>query len=597
MKTILVVDDMPIIRDPIAATLSAAGYDALCAGNGKQALEMLRAQHVDLILLDVTMPVMDGMAFLRVIRGDPKTTETPVIMLSSAEERQDVLQAAKLGIQGYILKSHFSLKDLLARVTRHISGTPPVTAPVAQQSRAPASSPNPSTHGGAITADISPPNAAQSIARPTAAVPSPCGAPCVSDEIPSLITREQCIERARKALHGQTLSGAVAEVISLAASPRSNSSDLSAMIARDPLLSARVLQVANSSSFASRHGIVSTLAEAVRNIGCTAVRNIAGALGVFNAMPASDSDGRNPLRCWQHAFAVATLCNHLATRDDSGVAYLVGLCHELGEILFHSHFADEYRQVQEIHEKTGRPRDELEKVMLGMSHCEVLRTIVKCLELPNAISEPIQEYHAKGLGSSEGSPVTRLLRVADLYANGMLLGSSNQSPIRPITCADAKSITGHNNPPPLDRVAMRGEILGLTATLSRFSQKQQAEVMTAPYPQRRVRVWLARDPALSSLDPLESALELLAEVTPHKALPGAHEAAGYQAIVAVAHNTSVLGFTAADVKAAATRPNGEALPILWLVGHIDGEQSGAAPSAWPIPLAKLAEFIGAIPIT
>jgi hypothetical protein len=272
----------------------------------------------------------------------------------------------------------------------------------------------------------------------------------------------------------------------------------------------------------------------------------------------------------------------------------VGLCHDLGEILFHSEFAEEYRQVLEIEQSTGKPRDEVEKIVLGMSHGEVLRTIVECLQLPTAISSPIQEYHAKGPASHGGSPLTQLLRAADLYANGMLLASSNQSPVRPLTRAEATAVTGHDNPPTLDRVSIRNEILALTATLSRFSERQQAEVMAAPFPRKPVRVWLARDPTLSSLDPMEAALELLADVTPCDVLPGMGEAAEYQAIVAVASSTSASGFTAAELKKADSAPSGEPLPILCVVETVDGDFCGTRQSPWPIPLAKLAEFIAGV---
>lgn len=581
--TVLVVDDMPIVRDPIAATLGAAGYQALSASNGEQALEILHAQRVDLILLDVNMPVMGGLPCLRAIRGDSSIADIPVIMLSGAEERDDVLQAAKLGIRGYVLKSQFSLKDLMARVTQHFDGLTPVSTPIALP-------PGPSA--------IAPvPDMTTIIARRAEAVASRSSALCPSGQSRSLLNRKQCVERARQALNGRTLSGVVAEVISIAASPRGNTADLIATIARDPLLSAKVLQVANSSANASARGIVATLPEAVRNIGCAAVRNIAATLGVFSAIPASDSDGFNLLRCWQHAFAVATLCNHLASKDDSGLAYLVGLCHDLGDILFHSQFVEEYQQVLEIQQSTGKPRNEVEKMVLGMSQSEVLQIIVQCLELPNAISSPMLEYHLKGPGSSGGSPLTRLLRVADLYANGMLLASSNQSPIRPITCAEANSVTGQDNPPQIDRVTMRSEILALTATLSRFSEKQQAEVMVPLFPKQPVRLWLARDPSLSSLDPLEAALEFQTDVTTRNRLPGTGEAAEYEAIVVMARTNLVSGFTHAEIKRAAARPNREPISAFRIAGRVDEESNGLVPSTWPISLAQLAEFVAGVSAT
>jgi CheY-like chemotaxis protein len=578
--TVLVVDDMPIIRDPIAATLGAAGYHALRACNGAEALETLRSQHVDLILLDVDMPVMGGVPCLRTIRGDSSIAGIPVIMLSGAEDRDDVLQAAKLGIRGYVLKSQFSLKDLMARVTQCFDGLTAVSTPIA-------SPPRPS-------AVVPSPDMTTVIAKPAKAVASRSSALCPSGQSRSFLNRGQCIERAKQALNGRTLSGVVAEVISIAASPRGNAADLIATIARDPLLSAKVLQVANHSANASSRGIIATLPEAVRNIGCAAVRNIAATLGVFDAIPASDSDGFNLLRCWQHAFAVATLCNHLASKDDSGLAYLVGLCHDLGDILFHSHFAEEYQQVLEIEQSTGKPRNEVEKIVLGMSQSEILQIIVGCLELPNAISSPMREYHLEGPGSSGGSPLTRLVRVADLYANGMLLASSNQSPIRPIMCSEANSITGHDNPPPIDRVTMRSEILSLTVTLSRFSEKQQAEVMVTPFPKQPVRVWLGRDPSLSSLDPLEAALKFQTDVTTRNCLPSAGEAADYEAIVMMARTNSVSGFTQAELQRAAIRPNRESIPALWIVGRVDEKLSGIVPSPWPISLASLAEFVAGV---
>src|SRR5437762_713260 len=99
MKTILVVDDMAVIRDPIAASLRGAGYRTLCASNGKEALQTLRTENADLILLDVVMPEMGGLEFLHHLRGNPATAHTPVILLSAAEGKKDILDAAKYGPQ------------------------------------------------------------------------------------------------------------------------------------------------------------------------------------------------------------------------------------------------------------------------------------------------------------------------------------------------------------------------------------------------------------------------------------------------------------------------------------------------------------------
>ena len=120
MPTVLVVDDAPICREPIAASLRLAGFKTICAGNGQEALWILQTTQPDMILLDVSMPVMDGITTLRKIRENPALANTPVIMLTAATDQRYMEQAAPLRPADYMLKSHFSLQDLLTRVKRHL---------------------------------------------------------------------------------------------------------------------------------------------------------------------------------------------------------------------------------------------------------------------------------------------------------------------------------------------------------------------------------------------------------------------------------------------------------------------------------------------
>src|SRR5204862_5451141 len=88
--TILVVDDMPIFRDPIAASLRLAGYSTVCAANGREALVAARVNRPDAILLDVAMPVMDGISFLRALRAeaDASLAKVPVILLTAVSDKK-----------------------------------------------------------------------------------------------------------------------------------------------------------------------------------------------------------------------------------------------------------------------------------------------------------------------------------------------------------------------------------------------------------------------------------------------------------------------------------------------------------------------------
>ncbi|MCK4872663.1 MAG: response regulator [Phycisphaerales bacterium] len=120
MSTILVVDDMAVIREPVAAALRERGYQTMCAENGREALKAARANHPDLVLLEMTMPVMDGLACLKALRADAHLHDTPVIIMTALAERHSVIQAAKLGIAAYLLKSQFMLEETLDRVEQCI---------------------------------------------------------------------------------------------------------------------------------------------------------------------------------------------------------------------------------------------------------------------------------------------------------------------------------------------------------------------------------------------------------------------------------------------------------------------------------------------
>ncbi|MFZ4626652.1 MAG: response regulator [Rhodoferax sp.] len=95
-KTIMVVDDSASMRRVVGIALKGAGYDVLEGCDGKDALSKLTGQKVHLIISDVNMPVMDGIAFLKAVKQMPNYKFTPVIMLTteSAEEKKREGQAA-----------------------------------------------------------------------------------------------------------------------------------------------------------------------------------------------------------------------------------------------------------------------------------------------------------------------------------------------------------------------------------------------------------------------------------------------------------------------------------------------------------------------
>ncbi|HVV88403.1 MAG TPA: response regulator, partial [Kofleriaceae bacterium] len=118
MPTILTVDDFSSMRGLVGRVVRDLGCEVAEAENGFQALVLLEEQRFDLILLDVSMPEMDGPAMLRVLRerGD----HTPVILVTSECQRGTIVGAMKLGIADYILKPFQPqvLRTKVARVLR-----------------------------------------------------------------------------------------------------------------------------------------------------------------------------------------------------------------------------------------------------------------------------------------------------------------------------------------------------------------------------------------------------------------------------------------------------------------------------------------------
>ena len=116
-KKILVVDDEKHIVRLVEVNLRRAGYDVLKAYDGKEALEVVKNDQPDMVILDVMMPQMDGFEVLKHLRANPETTELPVIMLTAKAQDADVFKGWQSGVDSYLTKP-FSPMELLTFVKR-----------------------------------------------------------------------------------------------------------------------------------------------------------------------------------------------------------------------------------------------------------------------------------------------------------------------------------------------------------------------------------------------------------------------------------------------------------------------------------------------
>lgn len=115
-KQILVVDDTKIIRDIYEAKLLSEGFKVVTASNGQEALLFLPKGTIDLVLLDLNMPLMDGYKVLAAVKSDPKLSSIPVIVLSSRGHVEETKKAMGLGADGYLVKSLAKPNDVVQKV-------------------------------------------------------------------------------------------------------------------------------------------------------------------------------------------------------------------------------------------------------------------------------------------------------------------------------------------------------------------------------------------------------------------------------------------------------------------------------------------------
>ncbi len=119
---LLVVDDSSTMRRILKNSLKAVGYDdVLEAENGENALARLQVEKVDLVITDWNMPVMSGLELVAAMRGSPAHQQTPVLMVTTMAEKDEILKAMQTGVTNYVVKP-FDAATLKKKITQ-ILGT------------------------------------------------------------------------------------------------------------------------------------------------------------------------------------------------------------------------------------------------------------------------------------------------------------------------------------------------------------------------------------------------------------------------------------------------------------------------------------------
>jgi len=120
-KKILIVEDELSLLNVLQEKFENEGFDVLGAKNGKVGLGLALSEKPDLILLDIVMPIMDGITMLKELRKDKWGKDACVIMLTNLNESGKVSESLEKGVHDYLIKTDWSLKDLVKKVKRKLS--------------------------------------------------------------------------------------------------------------------------------------------------------------------------------------------------------------------------------------------------------------------------------------------------------------------------------------------------------------------------------------------------------------------------------------------------------------------------------------------
>ncbi len=246
--------------------------------------------------------------------------------------------------------------------------------------------------------------------------------PTVVDEMNAaarvLPSKEEIRHRVSKITKLSPLIGALQRLLQLLYSETSSAGELERIILYDQALSARILQVANSSFYGSR-GNVHTIARAIMLLGFDQVKSICLCLvllKLYSDESVLSTSQRE--RLWKHAFATALMAGEITQMKpwiDKELAYVLGLLHDLGQMALAIHLNEYYRMVSSLAETRKIPPWFVEYES-GLTHTEIGQMMCAKWALPETFKRVMEYHHQPHLSPSYRSEVT-LVFLADVLAN------------------------------------------------------------------------------------------------------------------------------------------------------------------------------------
>lgn len=424
MRTLLVVDDQEIFRAPIGQALRARGFHVLEAPDGPSALRLASEQRIHLALIDVRMPEMDGIDVIRALQMHARSATFPVILMTAQARREDIDRGAALGIRDFLLKSSFSLNELVERIERRIA--PEVPPP-----------PPPPTALDLLEALPEPPYDPRSPAAPFAPLSSrPAHAPASSGGPPSVSPASHFVN-AHTGLVERTDSLALPEsvlaLLELAVEENLDGNAVVRAIRGSPDLHAALAEAWELSGDERHRGADRADALLEELEPGEMVRLAVGRALVAATTSESGAHDLDGIRT--HGIATAVLAGLIAPAQERLTAFLEGLLHVLPAVLGVHCLGKDWPEVAARTRRQGKTGVDGLAMAFGFPTGVFADSILSRLRVPDALASVVREWHRDShrRGSKAASLACRRLDAAASLATGLGFAWSDLSCVRPIT--------------------------------------------------------------------------------------------------------------------------------------------------------------------
>lgn len=391
---VLIIDDEESIRRFLTRILKANGFDVASIDDGDGAVLAAVAERPDLILMDMEMTRTTGVEAIRALKADPATRAIPIIMLTGLATPDRVVSAIQAGAVDFILKSGLRIDELLMRVRKILPAAP----------------------------------AEPSVGEKRTAVKSPAAAR--RPKRAAILARDRVESHLEDSVELRALPFVAAEALKIASTPNADVAQLSQTLARDPSLSATLLQLSNSAFFTVQNRVQS-LNQAVMRLGLRRVGEIVTAIKLVEEFRGGGKkSGIDRIELWRHSLAVAVLARDLAQAgklppDSVEGAFLAGLLHDLGQAFLADHFPAPYAKVVALASKQAAPLHDVERETCGIDHAEVARRILSRWKFHPEFVEAVAQHEAL----PETAGLRAVLWLADLLARAARTGTDGDDTV------------------------------------------------------------------------------------------------------------------------------------------------------------------------